>query len=141
MLDQFQAESKTSHKLRIVENVGRKKEADVGKIQDDMAPLQWEGEICKQKVSRWPSIRVAANWSGGRRNSFLHQGAGYKLPRSTVSSTLPVVTLTTPPPRSSPGTQWPSLGKRLENLLWRDTGTQPSPFQLHLLDVDFNSKH
>ena len=101
--------------------------------------------FCKQRVSRWPSIRVAANWSGGRRNSFLHQGADYKLPWSTVSSTRPVVEImvATTSPRSSPGTQWPSLGRRLENLLWRDTGTQPSPFQLHLLDVNLiqNIKH
>ena len=91
-------------------------------------------------TTRWPSTQVAASWSGGRwrADSFLHQGTDYELPRSTVSSTSPVVLMmTTSSPRSSPGTQSPSRGNKLETSLWRETTMQPSPFQLHLLNVNW----
>ena len=122
MLDQFQAESKTSHKLRIVENVGRKKEADVGKIQDDMAPLHGKVKFANK---RFP---------GGRLFE-------WQPPWSAISSLPPVVLMmvATTSPRSSPGTQWPSPGKQLATLLWRDTTMLLSLFQLHSLNVNLKS--
>ena len=109
------------------------------------------GKIESEAVTtRWPSTQAAASWSGGRwrADSFLHQGGAYELPRSTVSSTSPVVLtmVATTSPRSYPGTGSPSLGNQLENLLWREATMQLSPFQLHLLNVNFkksiqNIKH
>ena len=84
-------------------------------------------------TTRWPSIPVAANWSGGRwrAESFLHQEEGFEPPWSPISSLSPVVSMViTLSPRSSPGTQWPSLGSRLATLLWAETTMRLLPFLL-----------
>ena len=47
--------------------------------------------------------------------------------------------VSTTSPRSSPGTQWPSPGNLLETLLSQEGHMQPSPFQLHLLNVNLKS--
>ena len=103
----------------------------------------------KAVTTRWPSTQVAANWNGGRwrADSFLHQGLDHKFLWSTISSLSPAAgkdQVTTSSPRSSPGTQWPSLGNLLETLLWGEPTMQPSPFPPHLLNVNLktiNSKH
>ena len=91
----------------------------------------------KAVTTRWPSTQVAANWSGGRwrADSFLHQGLDWELLWSAMSSSSPVVMMMVPTssPRSSPGTQWPIPGNLLATLLWRESATQPLPFQLQLL--------
>ena len=93
-------------------------------------------------TTRWPSTQVAASWSGGRwrADSFLHLGLDYEPPWSTMSSSSPVVLMRMkmPIPRSSPGTQWPSLGKRLAASLWGETTMQLLLFLLPSLNV--NSK-
>ena len=91
----------------------------------------------KALTTRWPSIPVRANWSGGRwrADSFLSQGSTYELPWSAISSSFPValMKISTTSPRSSPGTRLPSPGNLLENSLWRETTMLPSLFQNQLL--------
>ena len=92
-------------------------------------------------TTRWPPTPAAANWKGGERwreESFLSQGMAHEPPWSVISSSSPVVLMiTTTSPRSCPGTQLLSPGKRPETLLWRDTTMPPLPFRIRLLVVKF----
>ena len=99
--------------------------------------------LSKALPTRWPSIQVAANWSGGRwrADSFLHQDGDRELPWSagSSSSSVALTETTSTSPRSCPGTLWPSLGNLLATLLCPETSPQQSPFQNQLL-AHANSK-
>ena len=90
-------------------------------------------------TTRWPPIPVAAKWrSGGRwrEESFLSQGMAHEPPWLVISSSSPVVLMiTTTSPRSCPGTQLLSPGKRPETLLWGENPMPPLPFRIRLLIV------